>query len=1148
MKMKRVLALMLSSAMICTAVPGQVFAAEETLEVVNEFSDESDENDSVEVEDQELEESDIDEDTSNTDEEISEIDLQEGENSQQDLDIESGNNEDELFSDGENDAVFVKSGDVSDDIKWELDDSDDDGLEDTLIISGNGDMPDYTSYEEAPWYAYRKTISHLIIKDGITSIGSYSFLFENLENIEWGDNITRIGNHTLDDCKKMTELNLPSNLVSIGSCTFGGWTALTSVEIPNNVKTIGNEAFQECENLVSVKFSNKIEEIGNAVFLNCKKVKTVFLPTSIKKIGRSFFYGRKKFDYYQSYSGCLLSTIHYAGTKEDMLKIDGINEEELRQDGPVPLKVYFHYIVYHAPKNATCSKKGFVGYWICNNCGGKIYADAECTQELSEIPSSPALGHDLDNGVVNKEATCAEEGSILYSCQREGCDYTETRIIPKTQNHVYGDPSYTWSNDNKECTGRVYCTICGNENSETIKTQETIIQPATCTEDGLLQYTATFSKGYFKEQQKQKKIDALNHKNTEVRNKVDATCKANGYSGDVYCTDCGALLSKGNTIASTDHVWNNGTITKEPNCIETGEKTYTCTVCGKIKREEIPAVGHIEIKDEAVDPTCEEPGLTEGSHCSVCGVVIKKQEEIPALGHKFTKKKVVSQATVFRAARQEYECTTCGFKEIRNVGNKLKATIKVSTSKIIMKPQQKVTSLKVTFTKGDSVTSWKTSNSKVVKVAGKSKGTCTLTAGKIGGTATLTIKLKSGLSKKVSVIVNVKTQKITGISSKITLVKGQYITIKPKLYPATSTDKITFKSNNNTVSVNSSGKIYARKKGTAVITVKSGNKTVKSQITVEDPKISKTAISLNIGKKYTLKVTGTKQKITWSSSDKSVATVSSKGVVTAKKGGSAKITAKVLGKSYVCTVTVKGNTVNTILTVDKKKLTMSGSTIIKITSRTGGALRWETNKNNIVTCKWGEWSKNQNGWAIKLYVNAQTIGSDTITILDKDSRQKVKIPVNVKKVSKSFYSDEEKMAGYAMGFLLDYFKNRSSLTITHVGYLVNQYGKSVVMIDYKAKNSYGNYVYKNITVGIEDNLSATSHGFQIGVSDWPNKYLMVIRNSSPRYKEFTNMLDTDRVIDFINQYGSIYYSNVEVPYYNSFWVEKDWYLNEFDFG
>lgn len=960
MKMKRVLALMLSSAMICTAVPGQVFAAEETLEVVNEFSDESDENDSVEVEDQELEESDIDEDTSNTDEEISEIDLQEGENSQQDLDIESGNNEDELFSDGENDAVFVKSGDVSDDIKWELDDSDDDGLEDTLIISGNGDMPDYTSYEEAPWYAYRKTISHLIIKDGITSIGSYSFLFENLENIEWGDNITRIGNHTLDDCKKMTELNLPSNLVSIGSCTFEGWTALTSVEIPNNVKTIGNEAFQECENLVSVKFSNKIEEIGNAVFLNCKKVKTVFLPTSIKKIGRSFFYGRKKFDYYQSYSGCLLSTIHYAGTKEDMLKIDGINEEELRQDGPVPLKVYFHYIVYHAPKNATCSKKGFVGYWICNNCGGKIYADAECTQELSEIPSSPALGHDLDNGVVNKEATCAEEGSILYSCQREGCDYTETRIIPKTQNHVYGDPSYTWSNDNKECTGRVYCTICGNENSETIKTQETIIQPATCTEDGLLQYTATFSKGYFKEQQKQKKIDALNHKNTEVRNKVDATCKANGYSGDVYCTDCGALLSKGNTIASTDHVWNNGTITKEPNCIETGEKTYTCTVCGKIKREEIPAVGHIEIKDEAVDPTCEEPGLTEGSHCSVCGVVIKKQEEIPATGHKevtdeavaptcekagktegsrcsvcgtiikeqmevpalghiiekdkgfpatcetpgktegshcslcgviikkqeeipatghtivtikgiketctktgktdkkycsvcgkvmqkqkkipaaghkYSLWKTIKEATVLNAKKQRHICSVCKHYEDRNVGNKIKATIKLTTTSLPLKVKQKVTTFKVYgMAKGDSVVSWKSSNSNIVKVVGKSNGSCVITAGSKTGKAVISITLKSKLKKNVTITVtkgNITTTKITGVPSSLKLLRGQKTTLKPSKFPISSKEKIIYTSSNSEiVTVDTKGRVTAKNKGTAIITVRAGEKYVKCKVTV----------------------------------------------------------------------------------------------------------------------------------------------------------------------------------------------------------------------------------------------------------------------------------------------------------------------------
>ena len=74
--------------------------------------------------------------------------------------------------------------------------------------------------------------------------------------------------------------------------------------------------------------------------------------------------------------------------------------------------------------------------------------------------------------------------------------------------------------------------------------------------------------------------------------------------------------------------------------------------------------------------------------------------------------------------------------------------------------------------------------------------------------------------------------------------------------------------------------------------MKAGSKSVKSKITVEDPKISKTSLSLNVGKKYTLKVTGTKQKITWSSSNKSVATINSNGIVTAHRAGSAKQTSK----------------------------------------------------------------------------------------------------------------------------------------------------------------------------------------------------------------------------------------------------------------
>lgn len=70
-------------------------------------------------------------------------------------------------------------------------------------------------------------------------------------------------------------------------------------------------------------------------------------------------------------------------------------------------------------------------------------------------------------------------------------------------------------------------------------------------------------------------------------------------------------------------------------------------------------------------------------------------------------------------------------------------------------------------------------------------------------------------------------------------------------------------------------------------------------------KISRKTLTLTKGKSAVLKVTGTKSKITWSSSNKKVAAVSQKGKVTAKKAGSATITAKAGKKLFKCKITVK---------------------------------------------------------------------------------------------------------------------------------------------------------------------------------------------------------------------------------------------------
>ena len=70
-----------------------------------------------------------------------------------------------------------------------------------------------------------------------------------------------------------------------------------------------------------------------------------------------------------------------------------------------------------------------------------------------------------------------------------------------------------------------------------------------------------------------------------------------------------------------------------PSCTEAGRAVYTCTMCGKAYEESIAPAGHTTFTDPVLDPTCTESGLTEGIHCSQCGLILTAQEEIPARGH-----------------------------------------------------------------------------------------------------------------------------------------------------------------------------------------------------------------------------------------------------------------------------------------------------------------------------------------------------------------------------------------------------------------------------------------------------------------------------------------------------------------------------------
>ena len=307
----------------------------------------------------------------------------------------------------------------------------------------------------------------------------------------------------------------------------------------------------------------------------------------------------------------------------------------------------------------------------------------------------------------------------------------------------------------------------------------------------------------------------------------DATCTEAGWKEVGVCEVCGEHYSyptDENAIPATGHTWSEDyVVDKEATCTEAGEKSKHCTICdAKEDVQEIPALGHDFVSKVTKKATCTADGTLTYT-CSRCNET--KTETIKATGHKWSNWKRTTAATVFKPEVQT-----------RNIGKKLapKATLNAST--VTLKVKQSTSRLKVTgLAKGDSVKSWKSSNSKIFTVRGKSNGTCKIT-GKKRGTAKLQITLASGLKKTVKVKVQtaaVKTSKIT-VSKNVTVRKGKRVTLKPVVTPFTSRQKVTYTSSNKKIAtVSSKGVVTGKKKGTVKITVKSGSKSVKVTVKVK---------------------------------------------------------------------------------------------------------------------------------------------------------------------------------------------------------------------------------------------------------------------------------------------------------------------------
>ncbi len=242
---------------------------------------------------------------------------------------------------------------------------------------------------------------------------------------------------------------------------------------------------------------------------------------------------------------------------------------------------------------------------------------------------------------------------------------------------------------------------------------------------------------------------------------------------------------------------------------------------------------------------------------------------------------------------------------------------------------------------------YSSNNEKVASVDANGKVTA-----KAAGTAVIMATSAAGKTAQYKLTVKTPSVKLN-VSAKTLYVKGTPATVTLKTTTAGVTGKVTYTSSKSSVaSVDAKGKVTAASAGTAVITAKCGNYKATCKITVKKPTVKATASvnTLFVGGTSQVKVdrTGLTGKVTYGSSSKSVATVSTSGKITAKKAGTATITVKCGSYKATCKITVKKGslkiTSKTAVTVKTKK-----TTTIKATATSKAKITYRSSNTKIAT-------------------------------------------------------------------------------------------------------------------------------------------------------------------------------------------------------
>ena len=873
-------------------------------------------------------------------------------------------------------------GTIQAEITWTLSD---DG---TLTISGT-DMPDYDYLNDilAPWD--EKKINKVVIENGVTNIGNYAFCSLPITSITIPKSVKKIGEGAFQYCSALTSITIPNSVTSIGDWafngsgltsiiipnsitsigwnTFSGCPSLTSVTIPNSVQNIGMFAFSGCSALTSVNIGNSVTSIDSYAFYRCPSLASITIPNSVKSIGKYAFYeclgltsviiGNSVTSIGHSAFYCCSSlisvTIGNSVTSigdyafEGCSDITSINIPASVTSigfeaffGCSSLKsISIPYSVTSIGDNAFCACSGLTSITVDekntkydnrNNCNAIIEKESNTLivgckntiipNSVTSIKSSAFYGcSDLTSITIPESVTCIEDyafgecsnlTSIIVEKRNKNYDSRNdcNAIIEKESNTLIAGCMNTIIPNSVTSIGNLAFANCKSLTSITIPNSVTSIkQMAFYGCSGLTSITIP---------------------NSVTSIGVQAF---QGCFGLTSVTIPNSMTSIGNSAFSGCSGLTSVTI---PNSVRSiGDNTfYNCSGLTSVTiPNSVSSIGFSAFNgcSGLTSITCE---ASTPPYCDYyCFYNVNKSIPIyvPANSVKAYKKA----------------------KEWKNFTN-IQAIIVEPTSISFADASEnlivgKTMKLEATITPEDATNKtiiWTSSNTDVATIS--SEGIVTA---KGAGTTIITATTNNGKTAKCTITVEQPVTAIALSDATTSLWVGKTKTLTATVTPTTSSNTAVnwSSSDNNVATVSSKGVITAKSKGTCTITCTAADGygakstcevTVKQQVT--EIALSETTASLWVGETNTIKATATpttanNTNVSWSSSNKNVATVSSKGVITAKGEGTCTITctaADGYGTKSTCEVTVKQQVTEIVLSETTASLWVGDTKTITATA------------------------------------------------------------------------------------------------------------------------------------------------------------------------------------------------------------------------